>query len=72
MPEYGEILNFLAKNPPQFASERAVHASMLELMASCLRNPEAALESPMRMAERETGDIATKIAESHFNCVHFS
>ena len=26
MPEYGEILNFLAKNPPQFASERAVHA----------------------------------------------
>ena len=72
MPEYGELLNFLAKNPPQFASERAVHASMLELMASCLRNPDAELESPMRMAERETGDIAKRIAESHFSCVHFS
>ena len=72
MPEYGEILNFLAKNPPQLDSERAVHASMLELMASCLRSPEAAIESPMRMAEREIGDMAEKIAESHFNCVHFT
>ncbi len=40
MPEYEDILKFLAKNPPNLASERQLHASMLELLASCLRNQE--------------------------------
>lgn len=37
MPDYGEILHFLANHPPEFASERQLHASLLELLASCLR-----------------------------------
>ncbi|GBF25413.1 hypothetical protein MnTg02_00444 [bacterium MnTg02] len=37
MPDYGEILKFLAKHPPQLAAERKLHASMLELLAQCLR-----------------------------------
>jgi hypothetical protein len=37
MPDYGEILQFLAKHPPELASERQLHASLLELLASCLR-----------------------------------
>ncbi len=38
MPDYGSILRFLAENPPQHAAERDLHASLLELLASCLRN----------------------------------
>jgi hypothetical protein len=37
MPDYEEILVFLASNPPQFAAERELHASLLELLAKCLR-----------------------------------
>lgn len=37
MPDYGEILKFLAKHPPQLVAERELHASMLELLAQCLR-----------------------------------
>ena len=37
MPDYGEILQFLANHPPELASERQLHASLLELLASCLR-----------------------------------
>jgi hypothetical protein len=37
MPDYGEILQFLASHPPELASERRLHASLLELLASCLR-----------------------------------
>ncbi|MEZ5923061.1 MAG: hypothetical protein R3D57_01615 [Hyphomicrobiaceae bacterium] len=37
MPDYGEILQFLADHPPELASERQLHASLLELLASCLR-----------------------------------
>ncbi len=40
MLEYGEILEFLAKNPPQHDAERDVHASLLELVAQCLRSSE--------------------------------
>ena len=40
MLDYGEILKFLAKNPPQIHEEREVHASLLELMAQCLRTAE--------------------------------
>ena len=38
MPDYGEILAFLAANPPQLAAERELHASLLELIAKCLRS----------------------------------
>jgi hypothetical protein len=38
MPDYGEILAFLADNPPQLAAERELHASLLELLAQCLRS----------------------------------
>jgi len=37
MPDYGEILAFLASNPPQAEAERELHASLLELLAKCLR-----------------------------------
>ena len=40
MPNYGEILKFLSENPPELASERQMHASLLELMAACLRSGE--------------------------------
>ena len=36
MPDYEEILVFLASNPPQFAAERELHASLLELLFKCL------------------------------------
>jgi hypothetical protein len=38
MPDYGEIPTFLAANPPQLADERELHASLLELIAKCLRS----------------------------------
>ena len=38
MPDYEEILAFLAANPPQLAAERELHASLLELIAKCLRS----------------------------------
>ena len=38
MPDYVEILAFLAANPPQLAGERELHASLLELIAKCLRS----------------------------------
>ena len=38
MPDYGEILSFLAANPPELAAERELHASLLELLAKCLRS----------------------------------
>jgi hypothetical protein len=38
MPDYGEILEFLAANPPRLAAERELHASLLELIAKCLRS----------------------------------
>ncbi|HEX2448970.1 MAG TPA: hypothetical protein VHK26_12430 [Methyloceanibacter sp.] len=41
MPDYEEILSFLAANPPQLAAERELHASLLELIAKCLRSDMA-------------------------------
>jgi hypothetical protein len=38
MPDYEEILTFLAANPPKLADERELHASLLELIAKCLRS----------------------------------
>jgi hypothetical protein len=40
MPDYGEILAFLAANPPQLPNERELHASLLELLAKCLRSDQ--------------------------------
>jgi hypothetical protein len=40
MPDYGEILAFLAANPPQIETERELHASLLELLAKCLRSEQ--------------------------------
>lgn len=42
MPDYGEILAFLAANPPEAAAERELHASLLELLAQCLRSERVA------------------------------
>ncbi len=38
MADYGEILEFLAANPPQFAAERELPASLLEMIAKCVRS----------------------------------
>ncbi len=40
MPDYGEILAFLADNPPHLEAERELHASLLELLAKCLRSKQ--------------------------------
>lgn len=40
MPDYGEILAFLAANPPRHDAERELHASLLELLVKCLRADE--------------------------------
>jgi hypothetical protein len=44
MPDYGEILAFLAANPPQVEAERELHASLLELLAKCLRADQVATD----------------------------
>ena len=41
MPDYEEILTFLAENPPKLAAERELHASLLELIAKGLRSGAA-------------------------------
>lgn len=65
MPDYGDILRFLAENPPQLGAERDLHASMLELLAKCLRNEESALT----VADDE---LDTAIAASHERWIHFT
>jgi len=40
MPDYGDILQFLAQTPPQSDAERQMHASLLELIAECLRSDD--------------------------------
>ncbi|MEO0619943.1 MAG: hypothetical protein AAFZ01_11780 [Pseudomonadota bacterium] len=37
MFDYGEMLRFLADNPPGSDAERNAHASLLELIATCVR-----------------------------------
>ncbi|MEC9368172.1 MAG: hypothetical protein VX871_05705 [Pseudomonadota bacterium] len=68
MPDYGEILQFLARNPPQFASERQLHASLLELLANCLRvdDPEAAEGTGFQRPQE-----AARPAQHH-HWVHFN
>lgn len=52
MPDYGEILTFLANNPPQLTAERQLHASLLELLANCLRTEDEE-SSPAEPTDRE-------------------
>ena len=64
MPDYADLLDFLAKNPPQMESERQLHASLLELMAQCLRS-EAPCEQTVDNGEwllkgRTTGSHARR------------
>jgi hypothetical protein len=40
MPDYEELLAFLAANPPRLAAERELHASLFELIAKCLRSDD--------------------------------
>ncbi len=47
MPNYAEILTFLAENPPQIESERELHASLLELLAKCLRTEQIAIDEDL-------------------------
>lgn len=65
MPDYADILRFLAKNPPQIEAERALHASLLELLAKCLRGQE---RSPVIEIEHEP---ASEIAADHRRWVRF-
>jgi hypothetical protein len=59
MVDYGEILEFLAANPPQFAAERELHASLLEMIAKCLRSDTMTTEEE---EEEETSlpDLQTR------------
>ncbi|HUU67756.1 MAG TPA: hypothetical protein VMW57_10850 [Methyloceanibacter sp.] len=56
MPDYGEILAFLAANPPQLEAERELHASLLELLAQCLRS-ERVIISEEGEEELDAGEI---------------
>lgn len=44
MPDYGEILAFLAANPPHLDVEKELHASLLELLAQYLRGDQSELD----------------------------
>jgi hypothetical protein len=56
MPDYGEILAFLAANPPRLETERELHASLLELLAQCLRS-ERVITSDEGEADLDTTEI---------------
>lgn len=69
MPDYSDLLDFLAKNPPQVESERQLHASLLELMAQCLRSEVPACEQPVDNLQEQ---LEARIAESHIHWVRFN
>jgi hypothetical protein len=50
-------------------SERQLHASLLELMAQCLRSEATACEQTVNNSAEP---LADKIAESHIRWVHFN
>lgn len=65
MPDYGEILAFLAANPPQLSAERELHASLLELLAQCLRSE--------RVSTTDEDDVSPENLEAHhFRWVNFN
>jgi hypothetical protein len=67
MPDYGEILRFLAKNPPQIDAEKQLHASLLELLAACLRS-----DSELAPPQTRGDTLKEQIAKSHVDWVHFN
>ena len=69
MPDYADILDFLAKNPPQMDSERQLHASLLELMAQCLRDERPV---PAQNPVPADGPLEDKITDSHIHWVRFN
>jgi hypothetical protein len=64
MPDYGEILAFLAANPPQLSAERELHASLLELLAQCLRTERLSTGGDEASAEN--------LEARHFRWVNFN
>jgi hypothetical protein len=55
MPDYADILRFLADNPPGPTAERNLHASLLELIANCLRAEDEANALEARRAAELIG-----------------
>jgi hypothetical protein len=53
MPDYGEILTFLAANPPELEAEGELHASLLELLAQCLRTEHVTNEGDTGTIRRQ-------------------
>ncbi len=72
MPDYAEILAFLANNPPQLAAERQLHASLLELMAQCLRSDHQLPDARPGETARCGPDVGAQIADGHVRRVHYS
>jgi hypothetical protein len=68
MPDYGEILAFLAANPPQLAAERELHASLLELLAQCLRSDHERLTATDDIDELAPDDLEAR----HIRWVNFN
>ena len=69
MPDYSDLLAFLANNPPQRESERRLHASLLELMAQCLRSEETAAAA----AEDDPAETLEEIIEqNHIRWVRYN
>ena len=66
MPDYGEILAFLAANPPQLSAERELHASLLELLAQCLRTERVSTTTGEDDASPEN------LEAHHFRWVNFN
>ena len=66
MPDYGEILAFLAANPPQLSAERELHASLLELLAQCLRTERVSTTTDEDDASPEN------LEAHHFRWVNFN
>lgn len=68
MLDYGELLRFLANNPPDGATERQVHASMLELIANCMRDntPDSTWERIESLAQlRARYDVSKSASPRH-------
>src|SRR6476619_1259272 len=65
MPDYGEILAFLAANPPQLSAERELHASLLELLAQCLRSEQVSTDA-------EDDASPENLEAHHFRWVNFN
>jgi hypothetical protein len=61
MPDYEDILSFLAANPPHLDAERELHASLLELLAQYLR----AEQSEPADDDEECSEMLQALGASH-------